>query len=136
MPTKGGQVDRTEDATTRLWLALKEAKVPGKYRRAAEIVEQRGWTKGTYYHRNTGKVDLTSAIAMAFKVSEPKLTDNWEDLSEAAPERHKDVLLESLRFVDGYLDMDQTKWNDTVATSVEDVTRMLNELADKLEAMG
>jgi len=133
---EGDQVDRGNETHTRLWKALQEAKVPQRYRKAAAIIENRGQARGTYYHRNTGTVDVTSAIALSFKVPENKLSDHWEDLREAAPERYQELLMESLRFAEGYVGEDLTKWNDQTVTDVKDITVMLCELADKLDAMG
>ena len=63
-------------ASRRLLPALKRAGGPAVLRHAATILNTEGWIQGVNHHKNSGRVDIQGALALACGASREDLRDD------------------------------------------------------------
>jgi len=113
---------------------MNAAKVPDFLRRAATLIEQRGWIQGVSTHTKSGSVDLTGAIALAFGVPEEHLSENMDEMAYRAPGARYAHLLAAYDFIEGFVHEYPPDYNDNVGRTEGQVLKMLRDAAAELEA--
>lgn len=103
-------------------------------RRAALVLESKGWTQGVSYDPKTKRVDISGAIAVAAGIPIKVIaTTEGDPIAKCAP-RVKPAVAIVLDELEARLNMDITEWNDTPHRTVHQVTRALIAAADALDA--
>jgi hypothetical protein len=112
---------------------MSKARVPDYLRKAADILETRGWTQHITLDED-GAVDLSGSIALAFGVSESDLCEDMERMAVFVPENKVAFLLAAWGFLEGYVRQYPTSWNDSPSRTKEEVVKMLRGAAAELNA--
>ena len=120
----------------RILPALKRAGGPAILRRAADILNRNGWIQGVNHHKNSGRVDIQGALALASGAKDEELRDDIYATAEAmGAHRAVPKMLSLYDFMDAYIGEDPATWNDKEGRTKERVVSMLNGLADQLDAL-
>lgn len=112
---------------------MKNGNVPEHLMRAADIIENRGWTQHMTYSLDSGAVDLSGAIALSFGVPEGQLTENMDEMAPYAPSMKHGFLLAAWEFIEGYIRQYPNDWNDDASRTQVEVVRMLKNAAAELD---
>lgn len=113
---------------------MKKGNVPDHLRRAAEILEKRGWTQHITYIRASGEVDVAGALALSFGVPEEHLSGNMDEMAAYAPENKYAFLLAAWEYLEGFIREYPVDWNDDASRTEQQVKRTLKAAADELDA--
>jgi hypothetical protein len=110
---------------------MAKGRVPEHLKRAADIIDERGWTQHIAFY--DGAVDVTGAVALSFGVPEKHLSNSMDDMSYYAPANKVGFLLTAWEFLEGYLRAYPSHWNDQKGRTKEEVTRALRNAAAELD---
>lgn len=111
---------------TRQWPKLRDAGVPALLRKAADVIDEHGFTQYTTYDA-AGRVDVIGALRIASGAK-------FGARDSQIPPNTLGVLDSAIAFIESALDENLYVWNDDQGREKEHVAQTLRELADELDA--
>lgn len=102
-------------------------------REAVLVIRKRGWTQGVTRDLQTGSVDVLGAVAIAAGAPIMKVDDRPDLLTASVPEAQQAAVMVAWELLEWACDGDPVAWQDRGGRRLEEVVRMLNKAADRLD---
>lgn len=102
-------------------------------RRAAILLEKRGWNKAMNYDPSTGQVDIVGALALAAGVKVMRFRDTTDPLGEAVPFGRRAASMVAYEALQWACDADPVEWQADPQRTLADLLDALSRAATRLE---
>ena len=103
-------------------------------RESISVLRKRGWVQGVTRDLETGSVDLLGAIAIAAGAPIMQVDDRPDLLLSAVPEARQAAAMVAWEALEWACDEDDpVAWQDFGGRRLEDVVKVINKAADRLQ---
>lgn len=115
-----------------MFFCLQDLGVHEIYKKAGEILSQRGLSQTLTYDPYTKEVDVEGAILIACGASEKILATDENDISKIGlPEANIVKVLISIEYIEAMIDDELPNW--CLSHDTDDAVKMLKRLSDRVE---